>query len=49
MTRFEVYPRADCREGFAVVSPTGCVLPLRPLWENEAKHVVNTLNVFLEE
>ena len=46
---FRIYPRADCEERFTVVTPNGCALPLRPLWENEAQFLVDTLNVFVEE
>ena len=46
---FRIYPRTDCEERFTVVTPNGCALPLRPLWENEAQFLVDTLNVFVEE
>jgi|MudIll2142460700_1097286.scaffolds.fasta_scaffold773986_3 hypothetical protein len=48
-TKFRVYPRTDYSDRFAVVGPNGCVLPLRPLWENEAQRLADTLNVFAEE
>jgi hypothetical protein len=47
--KFRIYPRADHDDRFAVVGPNGCALPLRPLWENEAQFLVDTLNVFVEE
>ena len=46
---YQVYPRSDCEDQYAVVAPNGCALPLRPLWKNEAEFLVNTLNVFVEE
>jgi hypothetical protein len=46
---YRVYPRVDDEDRFAVVAPNGCVLPLRPLWENEAEFVAKTLNAFAED
>jgi hypothetical protein len=47
--RYRVFPRVDCEGRFTVIAPNGCSLPLRPLWENEAEFVVNTLNAFAED
>ena len=47
--RFQIYPRTDSEDHYAVIAPNGCALPLRPLWKNEAEFLTDTLNVFVEE
>ena len=50
MDEYTVFPRTDChdRQLYAVVAPNGCALPMRPLEEEEAEHLAETLNRYLK-
>jgi hypothetical protein len=53
MTEFTIYPRSDCSdkhpERFAIVAPTGCALPLKPLTQGQANSIAGILNAFVDE
>jgi hypothetical protein len=47
-TKFAVLPRSDAHEYYSVVTPNGCTLSLRPLREEEATYLAETLNRYVE-